>query len=682
MENTQSRNPNITNSTSSDMENTHSVFDAKVTTRGTLHTLTSIKELLGQSVNEKRRTRFLSTVFGKWLDFPAYSNDNLLMNYIFQHEVKQEQNNDVCPPIRVFPDKIAEPLKKVRVSDLLELIRKPKIWSALSDEDSVKWEKDPFVIPRGLACSKIGNFEKGDYGALFAEWSNPIVCMAPTSTVLLQPWLIRSMDYFRTLLVDGQPNGPITASPEGIQPIICVAVVHDPQFEQQPKEVVELVPLFTSEELVVEYHSITTTVQLIENVGAPRLKALNLKALRFLWLGGLQSRCIVAKVRLGDRSYRMQQAHIPAVDKCHGHILRYGFLPGYKNWSVHGENSVPSQPSRPTFVHETSFGKDEIRSLVRDALGQIPSDSRVVCDSMFEDNVGESSQSSHRRVEDENVGIRSLVRDALGQIPSDSRVVGDSMFEDNVGESSQSSHRRVEDENVGESSKSSDDSATYKKLLEEYDKELYPGCKYSNLSFTLHLYHVKCIGGVSNKTFGMFLELIRDVFPHLTSLPSSVSEAKKLTKDLGLGYKKIDACLNDCMLYWDTRKDQKYCHVCKASRYKSDTADDIDGLAWKGFDARYSDFASDPRSVKLDQFNGTCKEEGPPTPLTGSDILEQLSGASFICGKSDDSSNKSNKRTRDGVGCSTNAHDEANAESSVFEDIESFVEEETGQHLL
>ncbi|GKB48382.1 hypothetical protein Tco_0899135 [Tanacetum coccineum] len=158
MENTQSRNPNITNSTSFDMENTHSVFDAKVTIRGTLHTLTSIKELLGQSVNERRRTGFLSTVFGKGLDFPAYSNDNLLLNYIFQHEVKQEQNNDVCPPIRykignnnfefgrqefclitgfafgkipkedtfkglqnspfydrVFPDKIAEPLKKVRV---------------------------------------------------------------------------------------------------------------------------------------------------------------------------------------------------------------------------------------------------------------------------------------------------------------------------------------------------------------------------------------------------------------------------------------------------------------------------------------------------------------------------------------------------------------------------------------
>ncbi|GKE42578.1 hypothetical protein Tco_1469862 [Tanacetum coccineum] len=132
------------------MENTQSLFDAKVTICGTLHTLTSIKELLGQSVNERRRTRFSSTVFGKWLDFPAYSNDNLLLNFIFQHEVKQEQNNDVCPPIRykignnyfefgrVFPNKIAYPLKKVRVSELMEFIRKPKMWYALSDEDSVK----------------------------------------------------------------------------------------------------------------------------------------------------------------------------------------------------------------------------------------------------------------------------------------------------------------------------------------------------------------------------------------------------------------------------------------------------------------------------------------------------------------------------------------------------------------
>nr|GEY17393.1 tetratricopeptide-like helical domain, DYW domain protein [Tanacetum cinerariifolium] len=276
------------------------------------------------------------------------------------------------------------------------------------------------------------------------------------------------------------------------------------------------------------------------------------------------------------------------------------------------------------------------------------------------------------------------------------------MFEDNVGESSQSSHRRVEDENVGESFKTSDDSATYKKLLEECDKELYPGCKYSNVSFMLHLYHVKCIDGVSDKTFGMFLELIRDVFPHLTSLPSSVSEAKKLTKDLGLAYKKIDACTNDCMIYWDTRKDQSSCHVCKVSRFKSDTADDIVKLTSEGSppQARHHHGAAvvvtagggeggggdvavvvvaaggdDEGGVRVEPrwiySGGVAAAEGGSWPENSAG--DQMRGRTRC--------NMSNKRTRDGVGCLINAHDEANAESSAFEDMENFVEEETSEHL-
>ncbi|GJW82334.1 phospholipase-like protein [Tanacetum coccineum] len=296
------------------MDNMNEVFDAKFTLRGNLHTLTSIKELLGQTGNERRGTRFCSTVFGKWLDFPAYSNDNLLLNYIFQHEVKQEQNNDICPPIRYKIGNNHFDRQEFCLITGFAFGKIPK--SALSDEDSVKvclllvsnivfighefknyiaytlielvddltvwdtypwgdyfwralyrsskkietynvygfvwslkiyilemyrnnkfwWKRDLLVIPRGLAWSKIGKVKKGDYGALFAEWSNPILSMAPMSTELLQSWLIRSMDYFQILLVDEQPKDPITASPQGIQQNICDAVVHDPQFEQQSKQ--------------------------------------------------------------------------------------------------------------------------------------------------------------------------------------------------------------------------------------------------------------------------------------------------------------------------------------------------------------------------------------------------------------------------------------------------------------
>jgi len=87
-----------------------------------------------------------------------------------------------------------------------------------------------------------------------------------------------------------------------------------------------------------------------------------------------------------------------------------------------------------------------------------------------------------------------------------------------------------------------DEDARHKKLLEECDKELYPGCKYSNLSFNLHLYLLKGLGAMSNKVFAMLLEFPKDAFPQLALLPSTTYKAKKLTTDLGLDYEK-----NSCM---------------------------------------------------------------------------------------------------------------------------------------
>jgi len=72
----------------------------------------------------------------------------------------------------------------------------------------------------------------------------------------------------------------------------------------------------------------------------------------------------------------------------------------------------------------------------------------------------------------------------------------------------------------------------------------------------------------------MLLEFLRDVFPKLTSLPGTAYEAKKLTNELGLGYEKIHACPNDCMLYWGEREKQESCHVCDASRWKVENEGD------------------------------------------------------------------------------------------------------------
>ncbi|KAL0361179.1 UNVERIFIED_CONTAM: hypothetical protein Sradi_3802400 [Sesamum radiatum] len=43
---------------------------------------------------------------------------------------------------------------------------------------------------------------------------------------------------------------------------------------------------------------------------------------------------------------------------------------------------------------------------------------------------------------------------------------------------------------------------------------------------------------------------------------------KKFIKDLGLPMEKIDACKNDCMLYWKDDIDLEYCKFCGEARYK------------------------------------------------------------------------------------------------------------------
>lgn len=49
----------------------------------------------------------------------------------------------------------------------------------------------------------------------------------------------------------------------------------------------------------------------------------------------------------------------------------------------------------------------------------------------------------------------------------------------------------------------------------------------------------------------MLLKLLKEeLLPDGTNLPNSYYKAKKIIKELGHSYDKIDACTNDCMLYW------------------------------------------------------------------------------------------------------------------------------------
>ncbi|XP_019189999.1 PREDICTED: uncharacterized protein LOC109184453 [Ipomoea nil] len=191
------------------------------------------------------------------------------------------------------------------------------------------------------------------------------------------------------------------------------------------------------------------------------------------------------------------------------------------------------------------------------------------------------------------------------------------------------------------------------KMLKEFEQPAYPGCNTSKLSIIVKLLYIKSIGRWSNESFDMLLQMLKDILPSGSSLPETYYDAKNIIRDLGLSYEKIDACVNNCMLYWKDDDDCSSCKICGASRWKEDInsgeikiksngkkvslktmryfplkprlqrlfmsrniasfmrwhhdsrVDDgvmrhpADSMAWKYFDEIHKDFSLEPRNVRL-----------------------------------------------------------------------------------
>ncbi|XP_004305751.1 PREDICTED: uncharacterized protein LOC101310148 [Fragaria vesca subsp. vesca] len=195
----------------------------------------------------------------------------------------------------------------------------------------------------------------------------------------------------------------------------------------------------------------------------------------------------------------------------------------------------------------------------------------------------------------------------------------------------------------------------YNRLLVQAHTTLYPGSDKTVLGVILSLMQFKVKNRLSNTGFDEILALIKDMLPVGNNLPDCYYKVRRILNDLGLGYKKIHACKNNCILFYgDDNKFLDICPVCKESRYKPSpsskgknvpwkvlryfpliprlkrlymssrtakkmrwhgrkrTDDDTlrhpaDGEAWKSFDRLFPDFAADFRNVRLglatDGFN-------------------------------------------------------------------------------
>ncbi|XP_010684464.1 uncharacterized protein LOC104899023 [Beta vulgaris subsp. vulgaris] len=277
-----------------------------------------------------------------------------------------------------------------------------------------------------------------------------------------------------------------------------------------------------------------------------------------------------------------------SADDVGGHILFNSFHKEYRNWIFHRKNDETSNTQGPLSSQETIVGRDDSKGLLTDAFSVSTPSTYQPQDQSFEEPHFEEE------------------------------VLGDMHEEDDF-------PSEVDTELPSFNTK--EEEIKYKRLIEASDEVLYEGCTtFSKLSFLLHLFHLKCMFHWSAESFKKLLELLIDAFPQIME---SYYGGKKVIKDLGLGYEKINACPNNCMLYWGDSPEKDKCQICHTSRLKriymsSKTIKDMrwhkddrdndgmlrhptDALALKKVGEKYHEFAGDPRSVRLglasDVFN-------------------------------------------------------------------------------
>jgi hypothetical protein len=188
------------------------------------------------------------------------------------------------------------------------------------------------------------------------------------------------------------------------------------------------------------------------------------------------------------------------------HLICDGFLKGYRTWTLHGEASS---------------------SVLNNENGDVP---------------------EFIEVHDEEDDISELIKDLACGLDDRGDMEDDGSFD-------------PFDKDV----------ATIRRLAADNSQELYPGCnKYSKLRFLVRLLHIKLLGGWTDRSFNLLVDLLVDALPKGSALPRNFHEAKKLVKSVGVGYTSIHACENDCILYWKEHENSNSCPKCNVSRWKSE----------------------------------------------------------------------------------------------------------------
>ncbi|KAL0434321.1 UNVERIFIED_CONTAM: hypothetical protein Slati_2766400 [Sesamum latifolium] len=100
------------------------------------------------------------------------------------------------------------------------------------------------------------------------------------------------------------------------------------------------------------------------------------------------------------------------------------------------------------------------------------------------------------------------------------------------------------------------------------DQPLWNGCTQSQLTTIAELVDYKTDDHISERIYDQISRWSNKLLPPGHTLLRYYYNTKKLIKDLGLPIKKIEACKNECMLYYKDDVDLEYCKFCGDARYK------------------------------------------------------------------------------------------------------------------
>jgi hypothetical protein len=104
-------------------------------------------------------------------------------------------------------------------------------------------------------------------------------------------------------------------------------------------------------------------------------------------------------------------------------------------------------------------------------------------------------------------------------------------------------------------------------ILRASEESLHEHTTVSILTFVTRLTGIKSKFAFSNKCCKELLSLINDVLHSNHKMPKDMYQSKKLLSSLGMEYKKIDACEDNCMLFYKEHKDETKCLKCGKSRF-------------------------------------------------------------------------------------------------------------------